>query len=109
MIEITFSGGNYVLKDENKLVGFQSNIFDAMEMASKATDGGSFIIACRVPEALKGNKHFYSCPACGTGVKIKGSLNTSDFEVNTKDEYTYCPYCEKHYIVTWLPEPFRPE
>jgi|SRR5215218_7618786 len=109
MIEITFSGGNYTLKDEGKLVGFQSNIFDAMEMASKEASGKPFMIGCQIPQSKNGNKSFYICPTCGSTVKVKGSLNTEDFEVNSKEEYGYCAYCERDFVIVWCPNPFRPE
>ena len=107
MIEILFCKGNYELREEGKLVGFQSNIFDAMEMASKEANGQPFMVNCQIPKSELGNKSFYVCPKCGGAVNLRGALPMGDFEPFSKDEFAHCAECVRDYVISWLPDPYK--
>lgn len=107
MINITFDTGNYIVKNDSKIVGYSSNLYNAITIASKEANGNEFTIHCPAIGYNGKSKTFYACPKCAGSVDINGSLNTSDFDEYTKEEYAHCSYCNKHYIIVWMHEDYR--
>ena len=99
----------YVIKDDNKTLGFYNTYFDAIAAASVNANGQEFLVKCNIPYSSTSSKTWYSCPKCDFPVKVTGTLPTHDYEEFSKDLYAKCAYCNENFIIIWMKNRQLPE